>query len=128
MEVFDESLSSTDFAYILLSPDNDTENLSAKSRRIRFGYDRIKSTDQYAGGWREADFGISYAGAFDGTPTDKTDQDNGFRAEIAVPRSSIELVNGRVLVNFGYFDAAANVEDVLCDASNTSKWLSIQVD
>ena len=128
VEVFDESLSSTDFAYILLSPDNDTENLSAKSRRIRFGYDRIKSTDQYAGGWREADFGISYAGAFDGTPTDKTDQDNGFRAEIAVPRSSIELVNGRVLVNFGYFDAAANVEDVLCDASNTSKWLSIQVD
>ena len=52
VEVFDESLSSTDFAYILLSPDNDTENLSAKSRRIRFGYDRIKSTDQYAGGWR----------------------------------------------------------------------------
>ena len=128
VEVFDETLSSTDFAYILLSPDSGSENLSAKSRRIRIGYNKIKSTDQYAGGWREYDFGVSYAGVFSGTPTDMSDTDTGFRAEISVPRSSVEIIDGRILVDFGYFDAASNAEDVLCDASNTSQWLSIRVD
>lgn len=128
VEVLDENLSSTDFGYILLSPDDGTGRLSAQSRRIRFGYDRLKGTDQYAGGWREYDFGVSYAGAYDGTPKEMDDADNGFRAEISVPRSSIGSIDGRILIDFGYFDAAANIEDVLCDASNTAKWLSVKVD
>lgn len=128
IEVLDETLSSSDFAYLMLSPDNGTGSLSAKSRRIRVGYNEVKSTDQYAGGWRSYDFGVQAAFAFDGTPKDRDDKDNGFRAEISVPRSSVEVIDGKVLVNFGYFDAASNVEDVLYDASNTVKWVSITVD
>ena len=128
IEAKDESLSSTDFAYLLLSPDNGTGNLSAKSRRIRIGYNNIKSTDQYAGGWTEYDFGVTGTVLYDGTPTDREDTDNGFRAEIAIPRSSVEVNEGRILVNFGYFDAASNLEDVLYDAGTTESWLSITVD
>ena len=50
------------------------------------------------------------------------------KLDISVPRSSVEVIDGKVLVNFGYFDAASNVEDVLYDASNTVKWVSITVD
>lgn len=125
VEVLDESLSDNDFGYLLLSQESDNTKLGAKSRRIRFGYKGIKNTDQYAGGWKSLDFGARASAAYQGTTGDNKDNDKGFIIEIAVPRSAIAADNGKILVNFGYFDAASNVEDSLADASTTAGWIPV---
>jgi hypothetical protein len=86
----------------------------------------LKSTDQYAGGWRATEFDVKAAVAFDGTLTDKTDTDHGFLAEISIPRSAIELTGDALYVNFGYFDATTNVEDVIADTSVATDWIPIR--
>ena len=125
VEVLDRTLSKSDFCYILLAPDDGSGKLGAKARRIRFGIEGLKSSDQYAGGWKEYDFGVKLTPAYDGTPGDNTDTDNGYLAEITVPRSSIEAVGGKLLVDLGCFDTVDNVEDVISDPNTPSKWMTI---
>ncbi len=127
VEVLDRTLSKSDFTYMLLAPDDGTGKLGAKARRIRFGFEGVKSTDQYAGGWKEFDFGAKVTAAYDGTPGDNSDEDNGYLAEITVPRSAIDASSGRILVNLGCFDTVDNVEDVIADANSPSKWMTIKI-
>lgn len=125
VEVKDETLASSDFAYILLAPDDGSTNVKSNARRIRFNYKGLKSTDQFAGSWRPLDFGVKASVSYDGTPDNPSDKDNGYLAEISVPRESIPSTNGRLMVNLGCFDIAANAEDVIADANNPSKWMII---
>ena len=127
IEVLDYNLSASDFGFLMLSPADGTGKLSGKSRRIRFGLNGIKNTDQYAGGWKSYKFGVEGAVAYDGTIDKKDDEDKGFIIEISMPRSGIEIVDGKTLVNFGYYDATSNSEDSLTkDTSSTSSWLQIK--
>ncbi len=128
VEVLDNTLSTSDFGYILLSPNDGTGKVSSKARRIRFGCQGLKSADIYAGGWKEYSFGASAVSSFEGTTTDKNDTDKGFITEICVPREAVSSQEGRILVDFGYFDASANVEDVIADANSTTRWIPVVVD
>ena len=127
IEVLDYNLSASDFGFLMLSPADGSGKLDAKSRRIRFGLNGIKNTDYYAGGWKTYQFGAEAAIAYDGTIDIKKDEDKGFIIEISMPKSGIEIVDGKILVNFGYYDAVSNSEDSLTkDTSSTSSWLQIK--
>ena len=111
----------------MLSPADGTGKLGGKSRRIRFGLSGIKNTDYYAGGWKTYQFGATGAVAYQGTVDKKDDEDKGFIIEITVPKSAIEITDGKILVNFGYYDATSNSEDSLSkDTSSTSSWQQIK--
>ena len=110
----------------MLSPEAESTKLGAKSRRIRFGLNGIKNTDQYAGGWKALQFGAEASVAYDGSIDQKDDEDKGSIIELSIPKKSLEITNGRILVNFGYFDAIANAEDSIGDSGSTKGWLAIK--
>ena len=127
MEVLDYNLSASDFGFLMLSPADGSGRLSGKSRRVRFGINGIKNTDKYAGGWTKYAFGVEASIAYSGTIDYKSDEDKGFIIEICIPKSSIEIIDGKVLVNFGYYDAIANSEDSLSkDSSSSASWIEIK--
>ncbi len=126
IEVQDENMTKDDFAYILLAPETEDGSIPSSARRIRLNHSGIKSTDQYAGGWRSLDFGVVMTASYDGTLGDSSDSDTGFVAEISIPRTSLKIEGGGIKFNFGYFDSTANVEDSLGDATNSLKWLNIK--
>lgn len=127
IEVLDYNLSASDFGFLMLSPADGSGRLSGKSRRVRFGVSGIKNTDQYAGGWKSYSFGAQGKVAYDGTIDNKSDEDKGFIIEISIPRSSIEITGGKVLVNFGYYDAIANSQDSISkDTESSESWVPIK--
>ena len=127
IEVLDYNLSASDFGFLMLSPADGTGKLGGKSRRVRFGLSGIKNTDYYAGAWKAYQFGATGAVAYQGTVDKKDDEDKGFIIEITIPKSAVEITDGKVLVNFGYYDAISNSEDSLSkDTSSTSSWLQIK--
>lgn len=126
IEILDNTLSTSDFGYLMLSPEAESTKLGAKSRRIRFGLNGIKNTDQYAGGWKALQFGAEASVAYDGSIDQKDDEDKGSIIELSIPKKSLEITNGRILVNFGYFDAIANAEDSIGDSGSTKGWLAIK--
>ena len=127
IEVLDYNLSASDFGFLMLSPADGSGRLSGKSRRVRFGLSGIKNTDQYAGGWKSYSFGAQGKVAYDGTIDKKSDEDKGFIIEISIPRSSIEITGGKVLVNFGYYDAIANSQDSISkDTESSESWVPIK--
>jgi hypothetical protein len=127
IEVLDYNLSASDFGFLMLSPADGSGKLGGSSRRVRFGLSGIKNTDYYAGGWKTYQFGATAAVAYEGSVDKKDDEDKGFIIEITVPRSSINITDGKVLVNFGYYDAISNSEDSLSkDTSGTGSWMVIK--
>lgn len=127
IEALDDNLSTTDFAYIMFTPDGETR-LTSKAHRIKIGCKGLKSTDMAmsGGAWKQKDLGVQVKTAFEGTLGNNNDSDKGWFAEFSVPRSSVEIVNGRVLVNFAYFDTAANVEDPLAPDQAVQQWIPIK--
>lgn len=97
--MLDEAISRDDYVNILLSPANEGDRLTSAARRIKVSHSGLKSTDVYAGGWRETDMGVTVQAAYDGTISDSSDTDNGYLVEIAVPRSQLDLASGEILVN-----------------------------
>ena len=127
IEVLDYNLSASDFGFLMLSPADGAGKLSGESRRVRFGLSGIKNTDYYAGGWKEYNFGAKATVAYEGSVDKKDDEDNGFIFELTIPKSSVKIIDGKVLVNFGYYDATSNSEDSLSkDTSGTSSWMTIK--
>ena len=128
IEVLDNNLSASDFGFLMLSPADGANKLGGRSRRIRYGLSGIKNTDQYAGSWTKYSFGADGKVAYAGTIDNNKDEDKGFIIELSVPKSSIEIIDGKVLVNFGYYDALANAEDSIADtgSNSTANWLTIK--
>lgn len=85
VEVLDEAISRDDYVNILLSPANEGDRLTSAARRIKVSHSGLKSTDVYAGGWRETDMGVTVQAAYDGTLSDNSDTDHGYLVEVAVP-------------------------------------------
>ena len=109
-------------------PADGANKLGGKSRRIRYGLSGIKNTDQYAGSWTKYSFGADGKVAYAGTIDNNKDEDKGFIIEISIPKSSVEIIDGKVLVNFGYYDALSNAEDSIADtgSNSTANWLTIK--
>ena len=127
VEVQDDNLSNSDNVTIMLSPELENDRLGAKARRIKVGCNGLKNTDSYSGGWRSMEMGVTVAAAYDGTIGDNSDKDNGYLVEIKVPRKSIEITGGRLLLNFALFDSAGAFEDAVSGsaATDTKKWIAI---
>lgn len=126
VEVLDEAISRDDYVNILLTPANEQNRLTSAARRIKVSHSGLKSTDVYAGGWRETEMGVSVRAAYDGTISDHSDTDHGYLVEVAVPRSQLDLSAGELLVNLVLFDSQGG-EDAICPTSSRSiaSWIPI---
>lgn len=115
----DNNLSSSDHMAILLSPETSSGRLDGSARRIYFNATGIKSVGMYAGGWKPVENSVSGAVAYDGTIGDKTDTDNGYVAEIVLPRKDINITDGKLLINVLLFDSVAAEEDAIVNSAST---------
>ena len=128
VEVQDDNLSDSDNVTIMLSPELENGRLASKARRIKVGCNGLKNTDQYSGGWRSMEFGVTAKAAYDGTIGNNSDKDNGYLVEIKVPRKAVEITDGRLLLNFALFDSTGAFEDAVSGtaATDTKKWIAIK--
>lgn len=128
VEVLDKNISQDDYVSIFLTPDNVNGQINSDSRRIRVSHSGLKSTDNYGGGWRETDMGISVSSSYDGTISDNSDVDNGYLVELAIPKSVLNLSSGDLLVNFSLFDTQGG-EDAIADTAdrNTDNWIPVSL-
>ena len=124
VEVFDEKLSRSDFCTLYLC---NGDKFGGSSRRIKVYLDGLKGVSNFAGSWKEiSDSKVNAKSAYDGNPASLDDTDNGYLAEICVPRSELPISGGEILVNFSIFDAAANSEDSVKDTNSPAGWLKIK--
>jgi len=125
VEVKDEQISKDDYICIYLTPSGGNGQLNAESRRIRVSHSGLKSTDNYGGGWRETDLGVTVSSAYDGTISNNSDTDNGYLVEIAVPKSKLNL-SGDMLLNLTLFDTQGG-EDAIVPGNtrSTAGWIPV---
>jgi hypothetical protein len=115
----DEHLSSSDHMAIFLSPETQNGVLNGKARRIRLNATGIKSVDMYSGGWKPVSNTVTGAVVYDGTIGNKADKDNGYVAEIVLPRKDVEINGGKLLINAILFDSTAAKEDGIVNSAST---------
>lgn len=59
-------------------------------------------------------------------PSDASDVDNGWLAEICVPRSSVKVVDGKVKVNLALFDMEGGEDAIVSTGEkNPQKWITV---
>ena len=127
VEVMDEQITEEDYVNVLLSPSNESNGLTSESRYISVSRNGLKGSGIYNNGnWEDSDFGITAQAACDGTVSDNLDTDNGYLVEIAVPKSSLALGSGEILVNLVLVDSQAG-EDAISPmlVHDTSMWIPI---
>ena len=73
-----------------------------------------------------ADRGISAAVSYDATLSSKSDTDNGWLAEIAVPRSAVNVIGGKLKLNFALFDVEGGEDAVVSTGEkNPQYWITV---
>lgn len=123
IEVLDAAISADDYAVVYLSPETENNTVGSQARRIRVSYNGVKSTDHYAGGWKETAMDVSARGAYDTSGDSETD---GYLIEVAVPKSQLGISSGKLLVNFSIFDTVGGEDAIYSTASKSmSGWLPI---
>lgn len=122
VEVLDRSLLRGDYATVYISPD-DSKSLTDGAARIQVSMDGLKSTETYAGKWNNAEMGVEVK-TYVCNDTNEDRIDNyGYIAEISVPRSSLTISSGQVLVNFSITDNKE--EEAVSDVSSISCWIPV---
>lgn len=124
VEVLDRNLLVNDYATIYLSP-ADNSNLAEGAHRIRVSMNGLKSSETYNNKWNSKELGVQVK-TFVCDETNKVRLDEyGYIAEISVPRSSLAVSSGQLLVNFSITDK--NVEEAIYNPSSvsTARWIPI---
>lgn len=124
VEVLDRNLLVDDYATIYISPGNNS-NLAEGAHRIRVSMKGLKSSDTYNNKWNIKELGVQVK-TFVCDEINKVRLDDyGYIAEISIPRSSLIVSSGQLLVNFSITDK--NVEEAICTPSSTStaRWIPI---
>ena len=86
----------------------------------------LRNQSNYAGGWIEKDLGAKAVVRYDATLSDASDIDNGWLAEISVPRSSVNIVDGKVKVNLALFDMEGGEDAIVSTGEkNPQKWITV---
>lgn len=116
VECLDENVSKDDYIQVFAAPADQTA-LNSKAIRLKVGPNGLKNQGIYAGGWVERNLSANVSVSYDATLSTPSDKDNGWLAEIAVPRSSVEIVNGKLLVNLALFDMEGG-EDAIVPTGN----------
>ena len=109
VECRDGNVSKDDYVQVFIAP-SDAAKLNAQTLRVKVGLNGLRNQGVYAGNWIEKDLGANAVVRYDATLSDASDVDNGWLAEISVPRSSVKVVDGKVVLG-----AVADV-DVEVDA------------
>lgn len=125
-DVVDKDISKDDYVQIFFSNPEKSE-LSSGAVRVKASYLGLKTAGPYAGGWRESDIGAEVASSYDGTPGLNVDEDHGYVVEIAVPRKSLPIKDGELLVNPVLFDIKNGGEDAIVPTADksTEKWICV---
>lgn len=125
VECRDDNVSKDDYVQLFIAP-SDAAKLNAQTLRVKVGLNGLRNQGVYAGNWIEKDFGANAVVRYDATLSDASDVDNGWLAEICVPRSSVKVVDGKVKVNLALFDMEGG-EDAIVSTSekNPQKWIMV---
>jgi len=125
IESLDEDISTSDYATLFISPVTSNNSLGNGSCRIKVSQDGIRETAVYNAGWSNGSVDATVKGGFRGTISQNQDQDHGYMAEIAIPRSKLNIQEGKVLVNFSINDGSE--EDAIASTTSTStaKWIQL---
>lgn len=127
IEVRDNNVTNADYATLQIAPITDNDKLITGSYQIKVSSIGLKSVENYNAGWNTATMKPTVATmSFDKDNTAFSDN-YGYAVEIAIPRSSLTIKNGKILVNFSIFDSQQGEEDAICDVSstNTERWIPI---
>ncbi len=126
LEVSDKDISKDDYVQVFLA-DPSKDKIDQTSLRIKASYMGLKNAGNYAGGWKDSEIGAKVSSAYDGTPSDQTDSDNGYVVEISVPLSSVPVKDGMVLANFSLFDIKNGGEDAIVSTADrsTDGWVPV---
>lgn len=125
VECLDENVSKDDYIQLFLTQPDQTA-LNGKAVRVKVGLSGIRNQGNYAGGWFEKDLGAKAYVSYDATLSDPSDKDNGWLAEIVIPRSSLGIQDGKVLVNLALFDMEGGEDAIIPTGErNPQKWMLV---
>lgn len=125
VECRDENVSKDDYVQVFVAP-SDAAKLNAQSLRVKVGLSGLRNQGVYAGNWIEKDLGAKAVVRYDATLSDASDVDNGWLAEISVPRSSVKVVDGKVKVNLALFDMEGGEDAIVSTGEkNPQKWITV---
>lgn len=125
VECRDDNVSKDDYVQVFIAP-SDAAKLNAQTLRVKVGLNGLRNQGVYAGNWIEKDFGANAVVRYDATLSDASDVDNGWLAEICVPRSSVKVVDGKVKVNLALFDMEGGEDAIVSTGEkNPQKWITV---
>ena len=125
VECRDDNVSKDDYVQVFVAP-SDASKLNAQSLRVKVGLNGLRNQGVYAGNWIEKDLGAKAVVRYDATLSDASDVDNGWLAEISVPRSSVKVVDGKVKVNLALFDMEGGEDAIVSTGEkNPQKWITV---
>ena len=125
VECRDGNVSKDDYVQVFIAP-SDAAKLNAQSLRVKVGLNGLRNQGVYAGNWIEKDLGANAVVRYDATLSDASDVDNGWLAEISVPRSSVKVVDGKVKVNLALFDMEGGEDAIVSTGGkNPQKWITV---
>lgn len=125
VECRDENVSKDDYVQVFIAP-SDAAKLNAQTLRVKVGLNGLRNQGVYAGNWIEKDVGANAVVRYDATLSDASDVDNGWLAEICVPRSSVKVVDGKVKVNLALFDMEGGEDAIVSTGEkNPQKWITV---
>lgn len=125
VECRDENVSKDDYVQVFVAP-SDAAKLNAQTLRVKVGLNGLRNQGVYAGNWIEKDLGANAVVRYDATLSDASDVDNGWLAEISVPRSYVKVVDGKVKVNLALFDMEGGEDAIVSTGEkNPQKWITV---
>ena len=130
IEVSEGYLSADDYVTVMMSQADASGTVGTGALRIKAGPAGVISTEKYVGVWNTSGLGATVASAYDGTIGYSYDTDNGYIVEIAVPRTSFDVTDGRMLVNFAmssndYAGQFVGEDSISANDKSTSGWIEV---
>ena len=130
IEVSEGYLSADDYVTVMMSQADASGTVGTGALRIKAGPAGVISTEKYVGVWYTSGLGATVASAYDGTIGYSYDTDNGYIVEIAVPRTSFDVTDGRMLVNFAmssndYAGQFVGEDSISANDKSTSGWIEV---
>ncbi|MCK7554626.1 hypothetical protein MKQ70_06260 [Chitinophaga sedimenti] len=126
IEVLDEKIASGDIATLLIAPVTTNNQLTNGARRFVVSHSGLVSTNGYNGGWVAGNPQANIRATYQGTIAQDSDTDTGYVVEMAIARSKLTIVSGKILVNFSITDTVSGEDAIFSTTStNTAKWIEV---
>lgn len=117
VEVFDQSLSPSDYVYLDLSAP--ATSLGSSARRLKLTKDGLVTASRHNGSSWVTDSGLGI------TASTAVADGQGWLAEVCVPRTAVSVTGDVITVNLTLYESSVPASDAMRDA-NPSKWVKIK--